>query len=94
VNAYQDGRVELVPIEPIQVPHGHALEVWTQTDPARGPVSIGLVQRAKTIQLDPGRLPGVGPNQFFAISLEPETGSPTGRPTGPVLMKGTTSTAL
>jgi hypothetical protein len=39
-------------------------------------------------------LPAPGPNQLFEITLEPATGSPTGRPTGPILMKGTTSNTL
>ena len=33
-------------------------------------------------------------DQLFEITLEPASGSPTGRPTGPVLFKGTTSQAL
>jgi anti-sigma-K factor RskA len=30
----------------------------------------------------------------IAISVEPPQGSPTGQPTGPVIIKGNTSTAL
>ncbi|MEG2631164.1 MAG: RNA polymerase subunit sigma-70, partial [Comamonas sp.] len=30
------------------------------------------------------RIPGVQPNQLFELTLEPPTGSPTGRPTGPI----------
>jgi hypothetical protein len=33
-------------------------------------------------------LPPPGPDQLFEITLEPAAGSPTGRPTGPVLFKG------
>jgi anti-sigma-K factor RskA len=94
VNTYADGRTVLVPLEGLTVPPGKALEVWTQVDPARGPVSVGLLDRAYTMRLRLDQLPRPGPNQFFAISLEPATGSPTGQPTGPVLMKGTTSVAL
>jgi anti-sigma-K factor RskA len=94
VNAFADGRAELVPIDPIAVPPGRALQVWTLWDRARGPVSVGLMNAARRLPLDLGQLPKPGPDQLFEISLEPETGSPTGRPTGPVLMKGTTSTAL
>lgn len=32
--------------------------------------------------------------QLYEITLEPEGGSPTGRPTGPVLMKGLATTPL
>ena len=30
------------------------------------------------------RLPAVQPDQLFELTLEPRSGSPTGRPTGPV----------
>ncbi|MDQ6620387.1 MAG: hypothetical protein M3Z31_11965 [Pseudomonadota bacterium] len=36
------------------------------------------------------RLPGVGSQQLFEITLEPEGGSTTGRPTGPILYVGRT----
>jgi anti-sigma-K factor RskA len=39
-------------------------------------------------------LPGPGPDQLFEITLEPRTGSPTGRPTGPILYKGLTAPTL
>jgi anti-sigma-K factor RskA len=94
VNAFADGNAELIPLEAIPVPPGRALEIWTLWDRARGPVSIGLIDQARTVRLNVGSLPQTGPNQLFEITLEPATGSPTGRPTGPVLMKGTTSTAL
>lgn len=94
VNAFANGTAELIPLRTIQVPEGRILEVWTLWDPARGPVSIGLAGEARTIRLDLKNLPRTAPNQLFEITLEPEGGSPIGRPTGPVLMKGTTSVAL
>ena len=94
VNAYSDGTADLLPLRPIAVPDGRVLEVWTLQDPARGPVSIGLSSEARRIPLDLKSLPRTGPNQLFEITLEPRGGSPTGRPTGPILMKGTTSVAL
>ena len=94
VNAFADGRTELVPLDSIVVPPGKALEVWTLWDRARGPVSVGLTGQARSIPLRLDGLPRPGPDQLFEITLEDATGSPTGRPTGPVLMKGTASTAL
>jgi anti-sigma-K factor RskA len=93
VNAFADGRAELVPLESIPVPPGRALEIWTLWDRARGPVSIGLIDQARTVRLDLRNLPR-GPNQLFEITLEPASGSPTGRPTGPILMKGLSATTL
>jgi anti-sigma-K factor RskA len=94
VNAFADGRTELVPLESIAVPPGKALQIWTLWDRARGPVSVGLLGQARSVPLRLDGLPAPGPDQLFEITLEPAAGSPTGRPTGPVLMKGTASTAL
>ncbi|HEX2556507.1 MAG TPA: anti-sigma factor [Microvirga sp.] len=95
VNAFAGGEAELVPLAAIPVPPGRALEIWTLWDRARGPVSIGLIDEARRVRLNLRDLPQPGPNQLFEITLEPATGSPTGRPTGPILMKGTTApTAL
>src|SRR5262245_6877258 len=94
VHAFADGRVVLLPLTAINVPEGRALEVWTLPSRERGPVSVGLMQRARTLVLQLKDLPAPGPDQLFEITLEPATGSPTGRPTGPVLFKGNTSLAL
>ena len=94
VHAFADGRVVLVPITSINVPPGRALEVWTLPSHERGPVSVGLMNQARTLQLSLKDLPPPGPDQLFEITLEPATGSPTGRPTGPVLFKGNTALAL
>lgn len=94
VNAFADGRAELIPLEAIDVPPDKALEIWTLWDRAVGPRSLGLLDRARSVRLNLENLPKPAPNQLFEITLEPKTGSPTGRPTGPILMKGTTSTAL
>jgi anti-sigma-K factor RskA len=94
VNTFADGRAELVPLEPITVPPDRTLEIWTLWDRAVGPRSIGLLDQARSVRLNLENLPKPGPNQLFEITLEPKTGSPTGRPTGPILMKGLTSTAL
>lgn len=94
VNAFADGTADLIPLRSIAVPEGRVLEVWTLWDPARGPVSIGLSSESRRIRLDLKNLPRTSPNQLFEITLEPQGGSPIGRPTGPILMKGTTSVAL
>jgi anti-sigma-K factor RskA len=94
VHAFADGRVVLVPLTNINVPAGRALEVWTLPSRERGPVSVGLMNQARTLQLSLKDLPAPRPDQLFEITLEPATGSPTGRPTGPVLFKGNTALAL
>jgi anti-sigma-K factor RskA len=93
VNAFDDGRTELVPLENFVVPAGKALEIWTLWDRAIGPRSVGLIDRSQSARLRLDKLP-LGAGQLFEITLEPATGSPTGRPTGPILAKGLTTQAL
>ena len=94
VNAFADGRVELIPLRPIDVPAGRTLQVWTLWDRSIGPKSIGLTGQSRTLQLDLESLPETVPDQLFEITLEPEGGSPIGRPTGPILFKGNAARAL
>lgn len=94
VNVFADGTAELLPLENVPVPSGRALEVWTKWSEERGPVSIGLLDRPRTVRLSTGGLPVTRPEQLFEITLEPATGSPTGRPTGPILFKGNAATTL
>jgi anti-sigma-K factor RskA len=94
VNAFADGRTELVPLRAIVVPPDRALEIWTLWDRSVGPRSVGLLHQTHSVRLNLQNMPKPGPNQLFEITLEPRAGSPTGRPTGPILMKGLASTAL
>jgi anti-sigma-K factor RskA len=94
VESFADGTVRLIPLQAIAVPRGRALQVWTLRDRQEGPISVGLLDKARTMHLNLGKLPVPRADQLFEITLEPETGSPTGRPTGPVLMKGLTSSTL
>lgn len=94
VNAFANGRVELIPLKPIDVPAGRTLQVWTLWDRKVGPKSIGLSAQSKTLQLNLSELPETVDDQLFEITLEPEGGSPIGRPTGPILYKGNASRTL
>jgi anti-sigma-K factor RskA len=94
VHAFADGRLVLVPLTAINVPAGRAIQVWTLPSRERGPVSVGLMDQARTLQLSLKDLPAPKPDQLFELTLEPASGSPTGRPTGPVLFKGNAAMAL
>ena len=72
------------------VPAGRSLQFWTKLKGAAGPTSLGLVKAGQPLELPVSRLPGVGAQQLFEITLEPENGSPIGRPTGPILYVGRT----
>ena len=88
IEAFADGHIRLVPLTDIPVPPGRALQVWTLWDRDRGPVPLGLLGSAHRAVLNVDGQPVPRPQQLYEITLEPETGSPTGRPTGPVLYKG------
>ena len=69
-------------------PDGRVMQLWGLHPGATVPVSLGLLPRT------PGRItiptPALRPvrDMLIEISLEPEGGSPTGRPTGPILFSG------
>jgi anti-sigma-K factor RskA len=93
VNAFADGRTELVPLTTFTVPAGRVLEVWTLWDRQVGPRSIGLLAGMATSGLNLRDFPR-GEGQLFEITLEPAGGSPIGRPTGPVLAIGRAARSL
>ena len=89
------GTARLIPLRDVAVPADRALQVWTLQDRAQGPVSVGLIEAARQSRLDLAPVPRpTQPDQLFEITLEPRAGSPTGRPTGPVLFKGLASHTL
>ncbi|WP_246702710.1 anti-sigma factor [Starkeya sp. ORNL1] len=57
---------------------------------ARGPVSIGLFDALRSLDLKIEGLLVTSQDQLFEVTLEPAGGSPT----GPILMKGNASRAL
>lgn len=88
VEAFADDSVRLMSLDRFEVPEGRVLEVWTLPDPATGPVSLGTFSNPQTINLAGPDLPPPMSGQLYEITLEPAGGSPTGRPTGPILVKG------
>ena len=81
-------QLRLVPLAVTQVPAARSLQLWTKADGWSKPVSLGLVEPGKTVEVNLGSLPPLQPNQLFEITLEPQAGSPIGRPTGPILFIG------
>jgi len=76
-------------IGPIAVPPGRALELWA-LPAGKDPRSLGLVAATGVVRIT---LPAPADDALLgvpalAISLEPPGGSPTGKPTGPVLYSG------
>lgn len=88
IEAFADDSVHLVPLDNFEVPEGKILQVWTLPDPETGPVSLGTLTASQDIRLAGPNLPLPQNGQLYEITLEPAPGSPTGRPTGPILVKG------
>ncbi|MBK7261147.1 MAG: anti-sigma factor [Rubrivivax sp.] len=81
-----DGRaLVLKPLNDLSLEAGRALELWAV--PAQGaPRSLGLVQGAAATTLVRAQL--LRDTAAFAVSVEPQGGSPTGAPTGPIVSVG------
>jgi len=85
VRVEPSGRAVVVAAGNVAVPAGRALELWELNPGATAPVSLGLLPAS-------GRLELMVPNHAGArllVSQEPQGGSPTGQPTGPVVFSGT-----
>lgn len=67
---------------------GRAWQFWTKPINADRPTSLGLVPANGELRVARKALPALGAQQLFEVTLEPENGSPTGRPTGPILAVG------
>ncbi|MDO9414404.1 MAG: anti-sigma factor [Pseudolabrys sp.] len=94
VHVFNDGRATLLPLADMPIPADRSLQVWTLPSRERGPVSVGLMEQARTLALSLKDVPAPGANQLFEITIEPKGGSPTGRPTGPILFKGLTAPTI
>jgi anti-sigma-K factor RskA len=88
VETLDDQHIRIVPLTAIDVPADRTLQVWTLPDPATGPVSMGLLESVRETLLRGPDLPTPKLDQLYEITLEPAGGSPTGRPTGPIIGKG------
>jgi anti-sigma-K factor RskA len=85
----QHARMVVVPASPAALAQGRAPELWL-IPAGQEPISVGVIAAAKptTIALDPVMLARLGPTAALAVTAEPIGGSPSGRPTGPVIAKG------
>jgi anti-sigma-K factor RskA len=90
VHAADREPVKLVPLaDPGPIPPERSWQFWTKGKDAAAPTSLGLLRSGEAVEIPRERLPELGDEQLFEITLEPEAGSPTGRPTGPILFVGT-----
>ena len=83
-----DGRFSFTALEGVNPPAGRRFQLWLL--PRRGsPISLGVAESGRGQYA----LPSAAQAELkqaarFAVSVEPPGGSPTGQPTGPVVMVG------
>lgn len=88
IQASDPQHIQLIPLGMDTVPDDKALQFWTKGDNWQGPVSLGLVKPGQVLQVPLDTLPPLEANQLFELTLENRTGSPTGKPTGPIQFIG------
>lgn len=83
-----DTRAGTARVRPIgaQAPAGHSLELW-YVGAGEPPKTLGLVGSDAKGLILPAKADALA-GGTFAVSVEPEGGSPTGLPTGPVVYSG------
>jgi anti-sigma-K factor RskA len=86
------GELRLNPLGAQPVPEGRVRELWVLPQGATAPTSLGLVPADGRFTVSP-RAVRPEPGMLIEITLEPPGGSPTGRPTGPILFIGRLSAA-
>jgi anti-sigma-K factor RskA len=88
VEAEPGGALRLAAVNRQPVPQDRAMQLWALPQGATAPTSLGLIApeagqysvSTTAVRPEPGML--------IEITLEPPGGSPTGRPTGPILFIG------
>lgn len=82
-------RMIVVPAAPRALSAGRAAELWLIPKGGK-PIAVGMISTTApvTIELKADLVARLGPTAALAVSVEPPGGSPTGRPTGPVIATG------
>ncbi|WP_458096157.1 anti-sigma factor [Roseomonas sp. WA12] len=83
----EGGGLRLASLNPRPVEPGRVQQLWALPPGATAPISLGLIPEGGQASVAPG-LVRPEPGMLIEISLEPPGGSPTGRPTGPILFIG------
>lgn len=88
IEDYGDDTAQIRFVADVEVPPGFAIQAWTLPSVEMGPRSLGVLEGPRAGRLAGPDLPAPADAQLYEITLEPEGGSPTGRPTGPIIAKG------
>jgi anti-sigma-K factor RskA len=82
------GALRLASLNPQPVPSDRVMQLWALPQGANAPTSLGLIPAAQgRLTVTPSSI-RPEPGMLIEITLEPPGGSPTGRPTGPILFIG------
>jgi anti-sigma-K factor RskA len=88
VEAGRDGALRLAAVNtPGPVAPDRVRQLWALPPGATAPISLGLLPPEGRFTVSPGTA-RPEPGMLIEITLEPAGGSPTGRPTGPILFIG------
>ncbi|MBM3604460.1 MAG: anti-sigma factor [Alphaproteobacteria bacterium] len=88
IEDYGNERAQIRFVADVEVPPGRSIQAWTLPSAELGPTSLGVLDGPRPARLGGPDLPAPADAQLYEITLEPEGGSPTGRPTGPIIAKG------
>lgn len=88
IEDFGNDTAKVTPLADVSVATDRSLQLWTLPSKDTGPVSLGVLDGWRTATVDGPDLPGPLEEQLYEITLEPLGGSPTGKPTGPILGKG------
>lgn len=88
VEDFGNAAARITPLADFSAPADRSMQVWTLPNKDIGPTSLGILESWRTATLDSRNLPAPHEEQLYEITLEQLGGSPTGRPTGPILVKG------
>jgi anti-sigma-K factor RskA len=83
----EGGALRLAALNPQPLPPDRVMQLWALPQGATAPTSLGLIPPQGRLTVTPATL-RPEPGMLIEISLEPPGGSPTGRPTGPILFIG------
>ncbi len=91
IEDFGNGEAAVTTLAAFDVPSDQSLQVWTKWSEEVGPVSLGVLDRFEGAAVGAEGLPQPVAGQLYEITLEAEGGSPSGRPTGPILGLGRAS---
>ena len=92
VEADRGGALRLASLNAQPIPSDRVMQLWALPQGATAPTSLGLIPPEGRLTVTPASI-RPEPGMLIEISLEPPGGSPTGRPTGPILFIGRLSAA-